>query len=73
MARKVRIEYAGACYHVINRGNYRSWIFESEGSAGERSEVLAGSMRSDGLAVACGERETGQATHSNKIGLFGDC
>jgi REP element-mobilizing transposase RayT len=32
MARKVRIEYAGACYHVINRGNYRSWIFDSEGA-----------------------------------------
>jgi REP element-mobilizing transposase RayT len=32
MARKIRIEYAGACYHVINRGNYRSWIFETEGS-----------------------------------------
>lgn len=32
MARKVRIEYAGAYYHVINRGNYRSWIFESEGA-----------------------------------------
>ena len=32
MARKVRIEYADACYHVINRGNYRSWIFESEGA-----------------------------------------
>ena len=24
MARKVRVEYAGAFYHVINRGNYRS-------------------------------------------------
>ena len=32
MARKLRIEYAGACYHVINRGNYRSWIFETEGA-----------------------------------------
>ncbi len=32
MARKSRIEYAGARYHVINRGNYRSWIFESEGA-----------------------------------------
>lgn len=32
MARKVRIEYAGAYYHVINRGNYRSWIFESVGA-----------------------------------------
>ena len=28
MARKIRIEYPGACYHVINRGNYRSYIFE---------------------------------------------
>jgi len=29
MARKVRIKYAGAYYHILNRGNYRSWIFES--------------------------------------------
>ena len=35
MARKVRIEYAGAYYHVINRGNYRSWIFESVGAPGK--------------------------------------
>ena len=27
MARKLRLEYAGACYHVINRGNYRRPIF----------------------------------------------
>ena len=32
MARKVRVEYAGAYYHVINRGNYRSFIFETEGT-----------------------------------------
>jgi len=32
MARKVRIEYAGALYHVLNRGNFRSWIFESDGA-----------------------------------------
>ena len=32
MSRKSRIEYAGARYHVINRGNYRSYIFESEGA-----------------------------------------
>ena len=35
MARKVRIEYAGAYYHVINLGNYRSWIFESVGAPGK--------------------------------------
>jgi putative transposase len=33
MARKLRLEYAGACYHVINRGNYRRHLFESKGAA----------------------------------------
>jgi len=32
MSRKLRFEYPGAIYHIINRGNYRSWIFESEGA-----------------------------------------
>ena len=32
MARKLRLEFAGACYHVINRGNYRSDIFKTEGA-----------------------------------------
>lgn len=30
MARQTRIEYEGACYHVINRGNYRGRVFEEE-------------------------------------------
>ena len=30
MARKLRLEYPGACYHVINRGNYRADIFREE-------------------------------------------
>jgi putative transposase len=33
MARKLRLEYAGATYHVINRGNYRQNIFEAKGAA----------------------------------------
>jgi len=40
MARKSRIEYAGAYYHVINRGNYRSWIFESQGARASFLECL---------------------------------
>ena len=28
MPRKLRLEFPGAIYHVINRGNYRSWIFQ---------------------------------------------
>lgn len=30
MARKLRLEYPGAIYHVINRGNYRADIFREE-------------------------------------------
>ncbi|MGH7945837.1 MAG: transposase [Opitutaceae bacterium] len=32
MARKLRLEYPGAMYHVINRGNYRMDIFATEGA-----------------------------------------
>ena len=32
MARKLRLEYPGACYHVINRGNYRADVFRTEGA-----------------------------------------
>ncbi len=33
MPRLLRVEYAGACYHVINRGNYRRNLFEEMGAA----------------------------------------
>jgi len=33
MARPLRVEYVGACYHVINRGNYRRNLFEGGGAA----------------------------------------
>jgi len=33
MARKLRLEYAGAAYHVINRGNYRQNVFAAKGAA----------------------------------------
>jgi hypothetical protein len=33
VARKIRVEFAGACYHVINRGNYRRDLFASQGAA----------------------------------------
>jgi putative transposase len=32
MARKLRLEFPGACYHVINRGNYRADIFATDGA-----------------------------------------
>jgi REP element-mobilizing transposase RayT len=33
MARKPRIEFEGAVYHVLNRGNYRSDLFKAAGAA----------------------------------------
>ena len=33
MARKLRLEFPGACYHVINRGNYRRAVFAPKGAA----------------------------------------
>jgi putative transposase len=33
MARKLRLEFSGACYHVINRGNYRRDLFADAGAA----------------------------------------
>lgn len=40
MARKLRLEFPGACYHVINRGNYRRSIFEMKGAAGAFERCL---------------------------------
>ncbi len=40
MARKLRLEYAGACYHVINRGNYRRNLFAAEGAAESFEQCL---------------------------------
>ncbi len=34
MARQLRSEYPGACYHILNRGNYRQPLFEEAGAAG---------------------------------------
>jgi len=38
MPRQPRIEFAGACYHALNRGNYRQDLF-TVGSAGQRFET----------------------------------
>ena len=40
MARPLRIEFPGACYHVINRGNYRRNLFAEKGAAAAFERVL---------------------------------
>ena len=48
MVRKPRIEYPGAVYHLIGRGNYRKALFEPDG-AGEALERAIGET-----SVRCG-------------------
>ncbi len=40
MPRKPRIEYPGAVYHVLNRGNYRRDLFDVCGTAEAFERVL---------------------------------
>ena len=48
MSRKVRFEHAGGLYHVINRGNYRNWIFETEGAKKSFEKTLLESCERSG-------------------------
>jgi hypothetical protein len=47
--RKLRLEFPGANYHVLNRGNYRTDIFRSDGAKAAFVSCLA-----DKLAVGSG-------------------
>jgi REP element-mobilizing transposase RayT len=40
MARKLRLEFPGAIYHVINRGNYRGFVFRSSATRQAFEECL---------------------------------
>ncbi len=48
MARKLRIQYEGAIYHVINRGNYRRDVFESVGAAQAFEDALKEACAANG-------------------------
>lgn len=53
MARKLRLEFPGAIYHVINRGNYRAFVFKTEGARQAFAEcVFAACERSGWLLHA---------------------
>lgn len=51
MARKLRLEYPGACYHVINRGNYRFPIFQSDGTKAAFESCLFEACRKSGWVL----------------------
>ena len=53
MARKLRLEFPGAIYHVLNRGNYRAFVFKSAGAKQAFEEcVFAACARSGWLLHA---------------------
>lgn len=51
MPRQLRLEFSGACYHVINRGNYRQPIFGPEGAARSFYRCLDEACTSHGWLV----------------------
>ncbi len=48
MPRKLRVEYPGACYHVINRGNYRADIFATAGARAAFMRCLGEACKKSG-------------------------
>ena len=51
MARPLRVEFAGGCYHVINRGNYRRDLFGQGGGAEAFERTLAEAAERFGWGV----------------------
>jgi putative transposase len=52
MTRPPRLEYPGARYHVINRGNYRRDLFSDEGAAEAFERTLGEAAERFGWRVA---------------------
>ena len=51
MARKLRIEYAGAIYHVMNRGDRREAIFADDQDRERFLETLAEACQKTGWQI----------------------
>lgn len=51
MARKLRIQYPGAIYHVMNRGDRREAIFEDDEDRQRLLETLAQACQKTGWQV----------------------
>ena len=51
--RKLRVEYEGAIYHNMNRGDRREAIFLEDGDRDLFLETLGPGLRQDWLAGAC--------------------
>ena len=49
MPRKTRVESSDGLYHIINRGNYRSDIFETDASKASFEKTLFETCKKNGL------------------------
>jgi len=61
MPRKLRLEFPGAIYHVINRGNYRTWIF---------ADAATRSAFESCLFEVCERSQWLESTFANRINRF---
>ena len=71
MPRKLRLEYPGAIYHVINRGNYRGWIFKEEGAKRAFEKCLFEACEKSGrdAAPALGADSRFKKEESRSVGV----
>jgi REP element-mobilizing transposase RayT len=51
VARQLRSQYPGALYHLINRGNYQSDVFETAGAATAFARTLAQACERHGWRI----------------------
>ncbi|HEU5077668.1 MAG TPA: transposase [Opitutaceae bacterium] len=51
MARKLRLEFPGAIYHVINRGNYRSSLFKTDAAKAAFENCLFDTCKKSGWVL----------------------
>ena len=57
MARKPTLEFAGAIYHVVSRGNYRKELFEAASAGAFEKALFAASAKCGRLLHVYAELE----------------
>ena len=65
MVRPLRVEYAGAYYHVINRGNARGKIFYSDSDRDRFLQYLAISSERFSITRNEGVKKEGHILNNN--------
>ena len=64
MARKLRVEYPGAIYHVMNRGDRREPNFQDDG---DRQRLMSERMGAEHYGEERAEVATAKAEHYQEL------